>query len=96
MAFNKVVKAPAKLAHIRNYPHKKTEAEVRRMHWLLQYIDDLSEALVLPGKLNEKLFFYSQLRDAVKEINRLPCYNGVDVQEIFVRVRFYHERRMKW
>lgn len=94
MTFHKVVKAPAKIAHIGNFRRKKAEDTRRRMVWLLGYVEILADALVLPIELGRRLDFYIELKKTITELNGLPCYNGIRVQEIIITAKFEHTRRV--
>ncbi|ARB12683.1 hypothetical protein BIS47_179 [Klebsiella phage vB_KpnM_BIS47] len=94
MAFNKVVKAPAKLAHIRNCPRKKSEREKRRMEWLLESIKNTTTSLLAPFGQEYKMYLYTRLREDIAELNSLTCYNGVEAQAAITEIKFYHDRML--
>lgn len=89
MAFNKVVKAPAKLAHIGNCPRKKTEAKDRRVERLLDYTKSLLEVVLL-NKGELKMYFYEQLRATEQELKKLGCYNSRDIRCMIREIRLYN------
>lgn len=91
MSFHKVVKAPAKRAHIKNYPHKKSEAEQRRLRWLLEHAQTLATAImVIKGK--QKLEYYTQFKDVENELKSLKCYDGYAIKEVLIRAKYKHTK----
>lgn len=95
MAFNKVVKAPAKLAHIRNCPRKKSEREKKRMEWLLESIKKTTASLLAPFGPEYKMYLYTRLREDIAELSSLPCYNGVEAKAVITETKFYHDRVLR-
>lgn len=94
MAFNKVVKAPAKLAHIKNCPRKKSETEKKRMEWLLESIKTTTASLLAPFGQEYKMYLYNRLREDIAELSSLSCYNGVEAQATITEIKFYHDRML--
>lgn len=70
MSFHKVVKAPAKLAHIRNCPRKVTERKRKRVEWLLDYAKTLLPAIIR-SQGRQKIYFYTQFSDVKQELKAL-------------------------
>ncbi|QKE60624.1 hypothetical protein KPP_12111 [Klebsiella phage KPP-1] len=95
MAFNKVVKAPTKLAHIRNCPHKKSEATQRRVKWLWEYAKPLVASLFV-FKGDGKLFYYTQLSVVKKELKELGFYDEQAMRCIISQARWEHKRFHRW
>lgn len=83
MAFNKVVKAPAKLAHIRNCPRKATERKRQRIEWLLDYAKALLPAIII-HQGRQKLYSYTQFSDVKQELKALGF---CDEQLVLLMVR---------
>lgn len=95
MAFNKVVKAPAKRAHIKNYPHKKSEERDRRVKWLWDYTKSLL-GVILVNSGDLKLHFYEQLRATQQELKELNAYNERNTWLIITDVKWEHNRFHRW
>lgn len=91
MTFQKVVKAPAKRAHIKNYPHKKSEARKRRVEWLWEYAKPLVASLFV-SKGDGKLFYYTQLSVVKQELKELGFYDEQDMWSIISQARWEHNR----
>lgn len=95
MAFNKVVKAPAKLAHIRNCPRKKSEGKRQRIEVLLDYAKTLVPAILL-HQGSKKLYLYAQLSDVKQELKALGFYDEQAMWYIISRARWEHKRFHQW
>lgn len=95
MTFHKVVKAPAKRAHIKNYPHKKSEAKRRRVKWLWEYAKPLVASLFV-FKGQDKLFYYTQLSVVKQELKGLGHYDEQDMWCIISQARWEHNRFHRW
>lgn len=95
MSFHKVVKAPAKRAHIKNYPHKKSEATHRRVKWLWEYARPLVSSLFV-FKGQDKLFYYTQLSVVKQELKELGFYDEQAMWSIISQVRWEHNRFHRW
>lgn len=91
MSFHKVVKAPAKRAHIKNYPHKKSEARDRRVKWLLEYLGSLISAVLLHTG-EQKLYYYTQFSTVKQELKELGCYDERATWCIIREARWEHGR----
>lgn len=95
MSFHKVVKAPAKRAHIKNYPHKKTEWKQKRVTWLWEYMKTLlSTILVYNG--HHKMYYYTQLRETEQELKCLGYYDSRAVWCMINEVKWEHGRYYRW
>lgn len=91
MSFHKVVKAPTKRAHIKNYPHKKSEWKQKRAAWLLEHAKTLATALmVTTGK--HKLRHYTRLKEVEHELKTLKCYDGYALREVLLRAKHKHTK----
>ena len=95
MTFHKVVKAPAKRAHIKNYPHKKSEATQRRVKWLWDYTKSLL-GVILVNSGDLKLHFYEQLRATQQELKELKAYDERSTWLIISDVKWEHTRFYQW
>ena len=95
MSFHKVVKAPAKRAHIKNYPHKKSEATQRRVKWLWEYARPLVSSLFV-FKGDGKLFYYTQLSEVKQELKSLGHYDEQTMWCIISQARWEHNRFYRW
>jgi hypothetical protein len=95
MSFHKVVKAPAKRAHIKNYPHKKSEATQRRVKWLWEYAKPLVASLFV-FKGDGKLFYYTQLSEVKQELKKLGHYDERDLWCLINHARWEHKRFHRW
>ncbi len=95
MTFQKVVKAPAKRAHIKNYPHKKSKERDRRVKWLWEYTKSLL-GVILINTGNLKLHFYEQLRATQQELKELNAYDSRVTEFMIREVRFEHNRFHRW
>lgn len=95
MSFQKVVKAPAKRAHIKNYPHKKSKERERRVEWLWEYTKSLLGVILInTGDL--KLHFYEQLRTTQQELKELNAYDSRVTWCMIREVRLEHRRFHRW
>lgn len=89
MTFQKVVKAPAKRAHIKNCPRKKSEWQMRRKGFLLRQVGTLADMIfVLPGKLE----WYVELKDTIKELRDIEPNVELQLREVLVTARWKWER----
>ncbi len=95
MTFQKVVKAPAKRAHIKNYPHKKSEARDQRVKWLWDYTKLLLEVILLNSG-DHKLHLYKQLRSTQQELKELDAYDSRATEFLIREARFEHNRFHRW
>lgn len=95
MSFHKVVKAPAKRAHIKNYPHKKSKERDRRVKWLWEYMKSLL-GVILINKGDLKMHFYEQLRATEQELKELGCYDSRVTWCMVREVRLEHRRYYRW
>lgn len=95
MSFHKVVKAPAKRAHIKNYPHKKSEARDRRVKWLWDYTKSLL-GVILVNSGDLKLHFYEQWSAVKKELKELDAYDERSTWLIISDVKWEHNRFHRW
>lgn len=95
MTFHKVVKAPAKRAHIKNYPHKKTEWKQKRVSWLWEYAKPLVASLFV-SKGGEKIFYYTKLSKVKQELKELGHYDEQDMLCIISHARWEHNRFYRW
>lgn len=95
MTFQKVVKAPAKRAHIKNYPHKKSEATRRRVEWLWEYARPLVSSLFV-FKGEEKLSYYTLLSGVKQELKELGFYDEQAMWCIISQARWEHNRLCRW
>ncbi|WNT48224.1 hypothetical protein [Enterobacter phage EC152] len=95
MSFQKVVKAPAKRAHIKNYPHKKSEARERRVKWLWDYAKSLL-GVILINSGDLKLHFYEQLRATQQELKDLGCYDSRVLWCMIREAQLEHNRYRRW
>ena len=95
MTFHKVVKAPAKRAHIKNYPHKKSKERDRRVKWLWDYTKSLL-GVILVNSGDLKLHFYEQLRATQQELKELNAYNERNIWLIITDVKWEHNRFHRW
>lgn len=91
MTFHKVVKAPAKRAHIKNYPHKKSEAKRRRVEWLWEYARTLVSS-IFAYKGDDKLSYYTMLSGVKKELKELGSYDEQAMWCIIRQTRWEHNR----
>ena len=95
MSFQKVVKATAKRAHIKNYPHKKSEWKQKRVTWLWEYMKTIiSTILVYSGR--HKMYYYAQLRETEQELKSLGYYDSTVVWCMIREVQLEHKMFHRW
>lgn len=95
MSFQKVVKAPARRAHIKNYPHKKSKERDRRVKWLWEHMKTLiSTILVYSG--HHKMYYYTQLRETEQALKSLGYYDSTAVWCMIREVRLEHKMFHRW
>lgn len=92
MTFQKIVKAPAKRAHIGNYPHKKSEARIQRKAWLLNHLRTLIGAMLVMGS-EFKTEYYLILREAERELKEMGSYDEWAIRELVITAKHEHNRR---
>lgn len=92
MAFHKVVK---KLAHIKNYPHKKSEWKQKRVKWLLDYVRMLLWAILM-NRGRMKWNYYEQLRAIEQELKDLGCYDSRVIWCMTREAILEHNRYRRW
>lgn len=95
MSFHKVVKAPAKRAHIKNFPHKKSEERDRRVKWLWDYTKSLL-GVILVNSGYHKFHFYEQWSAVKQELKELGCYDERNTWLIISDVKWEHNRFYQW
>lgn len=92
MTFHKVVKAPAKRAHIKNYPRKRSEEESRKMEWLLEDAQRLALCIMVIKETPQRFDYYTQLKDVERELKTLRCYDGWGFHEMMIRAKHRHTK----
>lgn len=90
MTFRKVVKAPAKIAHIKNYPHKRSEAESRSMVALLDHAKRLALHILVSHGYSQKLHYYTELKEVERSLKALRCYDENHFKCAMVRAKYDH------
>lgn len=96
MTFQKVVKAPSKLANIGNYRRQAAERERKKMEWTLNYINILTSMLIYPDELDKRLDAYQSLRKTILELKTYRCFVGFEHRQPIVDAKFEFIRKSTW